>query len=201
MALSTEMILTLQQLDGVGNKTIFKIADQADTHITTMESLCKFWKSLKGKKLQSITADDLEDAHRVALRIISKCKSEDVGIISFYESIFPEILKSCVNEEGKLDPPILLYYRGNLDVLKKLGIAVIGTREPTRNGILAGKHFSGEFAKRGYNIVSGLAIGCDTTGHQGALAVGGATTAFLANGLIGIQYIPKKTSIWQRRSL
>lgn len=74
MALSTEMILTLQQLDGVGNKTIFKIADQASTPITTMESLCKFWKSLKGKKLQSITADDLEDAHRVALRIISKVK-------------------------------------------------------------------------------------------------------------------------------
>lgn len=74
----------------------------------------------KREKLQSITADDLEDAHRVALRIISKCKSEDVGIISFYESIFPEILKSCVNEEGKLDPPILLYYRGNLDVLKSL---------------------------------------------------------------------------------
>ena len=192
MALSTEMILTLQQLDGVGNKTIFKIADQADTHITTMESLCKFWKSLKGKKLQSITADDLEDAHRVALRIISKCKSEDVGIISFYESIFPEILKSCVNEEGKLDPPILLYYRGNLDVLKKLGIAAIGTREPTRNGILAGKHFSGEFAKRGYNIVSGLAIGCDTTGHQGALAVGGATTAFLANGLDWDSIYPKE---------
>lgn len=43
------MILTLQQLDGVGNKTIFKIADQASTPITTMESLCKFWKSLKGK--------------------------------------------------------------------------------------------------------------------------------------------------------
>ena len=51
MALSTEMILTLQQLDGVGNKTIFKIADQADTHITTMESLCKFWKKqIRGDK-------------------------------------------------------------------------------------------------------------------------------------------------------
>mgnify|MGYP001628728565 CR=1 FL=1 len=33
MALSTEMILTLQQLDGVGNKTIFKIADLSLIHI------------------------------------------------------------------------------------------------------------------------------------------------------------------------
>ncbi len=52
--------------------------------------------------------------------------------------------------------------------------------------------FSGEFAKRGYNIVSGLAIGCDTTGHQGALAVGGATTAFLANGLDWDSIYPKE---------
>lgn len=76
-------------------KRYSKLQDQASTPITTMESLCKFWKSLKGKKLQSITADDLEDAHRVALRIISKSKSENVGIMSFYESIFPEVLKSC----------------------------------------------------------------------------------------------------------
>ena len=44
MALSTEMILTLQQLDGVGNKTIFKIADQADTHITTWKACANFGK-------------------------------------------------------------------------------------------------------------------------------------------------------------
>ena len=42
---------------------------------------------------------------------------------------------------------------------------------------------AGEFAKRGFNIVSGLAIGCDTCGHKGALKVKGKTTAILANGL------------------
>ena len=50
-------------------------------------------------------------------------------------------------------------------------------------GIKAGVFFAGELAKKGFNIVSGLAIGCDTTGHEGALSVGGITTAFLANSL------------------
>lgn len=77
--------------------------------------------------------------------------------------------------------------------MEKPGVAVIGTREPTMNGIQAGKYFSSEFAKRGYNIVSGLAIGCDAAGHQGALEVGGVTTAFWLMGLIGNLSIPKRT--------
>ncbi len=192
MALNTEFLITLQQLDGVGNKTIFKIAEQVSESIRSLDELCIFWKTLKGKKLKAITDDDIYDANKTAQRIISKARQEGVGIISYYEPIYPEILKSCVDEDGKLNPPIVLYYRGNVEVLKKTGIAVIGTREPTPNGEKAGVFFSAELAKRGYNIVSGLAIGCDTTGHKGALSVGGSTTAFLANGLDWDSIYPKE---------
>lgn len=192
MPLTTEHILTLQQLDGIGNKIIFKIADQISAPIETLQDLCKFWATLKGKKFQNISDEDIIDANCVAHRIISTAKLHNVGIISFYDESYPEILKSCVGEDGKLDPPLILYYRGNLDILKKPGIAIIGTREPTNNGIKAGEYFAAEFAKRGYNIVSGLAIGCDTTGHKGALNVNGATTAFLANGLDWESIYPKE---------
>lgn len=101
-------------------------------------------------------------------------------------AILFEILKLCVDETGKPNAPLVLYYRGNLDVLDKPGIAVIGTREPSPNGEKAGLHFAAEFAKRGYNIVSGIAIGCDTTDHKGA------TTAFLANGLDWDSIYPKE---------
>lgn len=190
--LSTELILTIQQLPGIGNKTIFKIADQVKSPISTLEGLCDFWASLKGKKIESISSDDLEDAHRVAKRIITRAEEECVGVISYYDSEYPEILKSCTAEDGKLDPPIILYYRGDIKALEKPGLAVIGTREPTPNGVKAGLFFSAEFAKRGYNIVSGLAIGCDSTGHKGALSVGGTTTAFLANGLDWDSIYPKE---------
>lgn len=192
MALSTEMILTLQQLEGIGNKTIFKIAESVQFPIKDIEQLCQLWKTMKGKKLESIDTKELEDAHKKALYILSRCEQDSVGIISYYEGDFPEILRCCKNEDGKLDPPILLYYRGNIKALEYPGIAVIGTREPTPNGEKAGKYFSGELAKRGYNIVSGLAVGCDATGHQGALAVGGITTAFLANGLDWDSIYPKE---------
>lgn len=190
--LTTELILTLQQLEGIGNKTIFKIAEQVKAPIVSLSELCDFWTSLKGKKFESITSYDLEEANRAAKRIINRAVKEDVGVISYFDDVYPKMLRSCMSEDGKLDPPIILYYRGDINALKKPGLAVIGTREPTDNGVKAGVHFAAEFAKRGYNIVSGLAIGCDTTGHKGALSVGGVTTAFLANGLDWESIYPKE---------
>ena len=192
MALNTEIILTLQQLKGFGTKTIINIS-KTEKDISTIEKLCLFWKTLKGKRFESISSEDLHSANKAALRVLDACQRENIGIISYDEPLFPTMLRNCINEEGKGDPAILLYYRGNIDALQKPGIAVIGTREPTPNGIKAGNFFSAEFAKQGFNIVSGLAIGCDTTGHEGALSVGGTTTAFLANGLDWNSFIQRRT--------
>lgn len=192
MALSREIILTLQQLEGIGNKTIFKIAEQASSSITSIEKLCTFWSKLKGKKFAKIDSDDLMTANKAAKRIIETAEREGVGVLSYYDKDYPEVLKTCTDEEGKIDAPIILYYRGDIKALTKPGVAVIGTREPTPNGIKAGVYIAERFAQKGYNIVSGLAIGCDTTGHKGALNVGGITTAFLANGLDWDSIYPKE---------
>lgn len=181
MALNTELLITLQQLKGFGNKTILELSKVLTAK--TIDDLCEEWHSLKGKKYAKVTELDLRGANKVACRIIEASEFEGIGIISYFEDFFPEILRTCVDEDGKLNPPIILYYRGDIKALNKPGIAVIGTREPTPMGTKAGNFFAGELAKNGFNIVSGLAVGCDTTGHEGALSVGGTTTAFLANSL------------------
>lgn len=192
MSVPSEIILTLKMLKGIGNKTILKIIQQAKNDINNLDELLRFWATLKGKTFEKVTEDDLVEAHQSAIRIISNSADHGIGIFSYFDDCYPDILKQCTDENGKLDPPILLYYRGNLDALKMPGVAVIGTREPTENGIKAGLYFSEQFATKGYNIVSGLAIGCDTTGHKGALQAGGITTAFLANGLDWDSIYPKE---------
>ena len=169
MELSKDIILTLKLIQGVGNKTIFKIVQQVKQPLTSIEELCDFWKCLKGKKLESISKDDIIEAYDNAKRLMERSEEASIGLISYYDA--------------KLDPPLILWYRGDLNVIKLPSVAFIGTREATKEGVLGGTYLSGEFAKRGFNIVSGLAIGCDTCGHKGALKVGGKTTAFLANGL------------------
>lgn len=183
MALSKEMILTLQQLKGIGNKTIFKICESENSSISDIDEVYDVLKKQKGKKFENLVKDDIMDANSYAKRIIEKSEEANIGLISYYDAGYPDILKRTIDEEGRLDPPLLLWYRGDISIIELPAIAVIGTREATPEGISGGTYISGEFAKQGFNIVSGLAIGCDTCGHRGALNVGGKTTAFLANGL------------------
>lgn len=197
MALNTELLITLQMLPNIGNKTILKFAQSVNTN--SIEDLSECIRAIKKGRFADIDNETLSQANRTAHKIMETCERENIGIISYFESLFPQKLRECVDEKGTLDPPIVLYYRGNIKALEKPGIAVIGTREPTENGFKAGLFFSGEFAKRGYNIVSGLAIGCDTSGHQGALNVGGTTTAFLANSLDWKSIYPKENQDLARR--
>lgn len=191
-AFSSEIIITLQQLKGVGKKTILALAEMASYDISDVETLCKFWSSLKGKKFECFDADDIRVAHSAARRILRMCADHGVGVLSCFDEDFPHILKSCITENGNEDPVLLLYYRGSLAAFEKPGLAIIGTREPTPNGVKAGEYFSSEFAKENFNVVSGLAIGCDSAAHRGALKVGGTTTAFLANGLDWDSIYPKE---------
>ena len=187
MSLNKEQILTLTCLKdigvkGVGPAKIFSIAGQAQDN-STINELFEVMRSMKEKAIKAVELEDLIDAYKYANNLISKSEQNGIGLIGFFDEEYPDILRKTINEDGKLDPPLLLWYRGDISLLKMPGIAVIGTREATPEGMAGGEYLSGEFAKRGFNIVSGLALGCDSAGHRGALKVGGKTTAFLANGL------------------
>lgn len=189
--LSKEQILTLKCLKevnvfGIGNKKILLIANtiiDMNLSITTYEELAVLMSNMKEKAIRSVTLPDLNNAYQLAKKIIEASVHAQIGLVGYFDDDYPKKLQHTVNEEGKLDPPLLLWYRGDLSIAKFPGLAVIGTREATPEGIAGGEYLSAEFAKRGFNIVSGLALGCDTSGHNGALKVGGKTTAILANGL------------------
>ena len=186
MGLTKEQILTLTFLKGIGPKKILSIGttiNDRELHVDSYEDLHEVMKGMKDKKIQNVSLDDLNAAYRDARKTIEYSESKGIGLLGYYDEEFPQNLRNTINEEGKLDPPLLLWYRGDLSVLSTTGLAVIGTREPTKVGAAGGEYLAGEFAKRGLNIISGLAIGCDTCGHKGALKVGGKTTAILANGL------------------
>ena len=191
MALTKEQILTLTCLKevgvkGVGPQKIFAIGtaiDDRELEIKSYEDLAKLMSGMKEKAIQKVTLSNLNEAYQVARKIMDASEQANIGLVGYYDEEFPDVLRKTVNEEGKLDPPLLLWYRGDFSITQLPGFAVIGTREATPEGVAGGTYLAGEFAKRGFNIVSGLAIGCDTCGHKGALKVGGKTTAILANGL------------------
>ncbi|MDY2798152.1 MAG: DNA-processing protein DprA [Anaerobiospirillum succiniciproducens] len=190
MALTTSQILALQTFKGVGPKSILKVGNSISGIVSASELLGALAKcSVKkknpdGARKAPITATDLDAALKTAQEIIDRAKTNQIGIISYYEQDFPSSLRHIKSKDDKTEEPaILLFYKGDLNVLKCHGLAVIGTRNNTANAQKAGLYLSTEFARRGFCIVSGLAEGCDTIAHRGALNAGGKTIAFLGHGL------------------
>ncbi|WP_263241150.1 DNA-processing protein DprA [Psychrobacter sp. SC65A.3] len=68
------------------------------------------------------------------------------------------------------DPPPLLFYRGNSELLRWAQIAIVGSRKPTAHAQKITFDMAQYLAQAGYVITSGLAIGVDKRAHLGALA-------------------------------
>lgn len=81
------------------------------------------------------------------------------------------------------DPPLLLYASGQLDLLGRPALAVVGSRSPTPQGVENARAFSSHLSQSGLCIVSGLAMGIDGAAHEGGLAGGGSTIAVVGTGL------------------
>ena len=83
------------------------------------------------------------------------------------------------------DPPTLLYVKGLPSLLGRHGLAIVGSRNATPDGLGHAREFAQHLASLGYTIVSGLALGIDAAAHQGALAAGadgGGTLAVVGTG-------------------
>ena len=79
--------------------------------------------------------------------------------------------------------PKRLFCIGDFRALSDRAIAVVGTRNPSADGLRAAYELSHDLALAGFIVVSGLARGIDTAAHWGALRAGGRTIAVMATGL------------------
>ena len=98
-------------------------------------------------------------------------------IIKITDSKYPQRLKNIKN------PPKILYALGDINLLNKESIAIVGTRNSTAYGRGVAQKFAKEISEQGICVVSGLAEGIDTFAHVGAKGEIGKTIAVMGNGL------------------
>ena len=106
------------------------------------------------------------------VRKIANCR-----LLNWTEPEYPQTLLQIY------DPPVLLYVRGDVQVLNLPSLSIVGTRRPTLYGTQMAQRLGRELAARGLVIVSGLARGIDAIGHQGALDANGRAIGVLGTGI------------------
>lgn len=130
----------------------------------------KFLPKKKQEKVRSeLVKQDVE-------QIKSVCKNENIGLLTIIDSEYPESLRQID------EPPILLFYKGCLSLLKEDKIGVVGSRKATMYGLEALKRILPPLLPF-YTIVSGLAKGIDKGAHFQTIHMGGHTIAVLGTGL------------------
>jgi DNA processing protein len=112
-----------------------------------------------------------------------------VAVLSRSHADYPTVLRDDP------EPPTILFARGDLGVLARRRVAVVGTRNATRYGIGVAERLGERLGVAGVAVVSGLALGIDGAVHRGALRAGGPPVGVVACGL-DVVYPPRHRALW-----
>ena len=174
---NAELIITLTLIKGLGRKTINKIIRQGVLNSLETSETIDYLKNINLKIKGIITKDELKYANEIAKRTIEICDKEDIKISTLLDEDFPQKLKNID------DNPVIIYSKGDYNNLNYKGVAIIGSRNPSLHGVNVSYKISSILSQKNYTIVSGLANGCDTFAHLGALDTYGKTIAVMPCGL------------------
>lgn len=97
--------------------------------------------------------------------------------VALVDPAYPPLLKEII------DPPLALFHRGDLSLVRQPMVAVVGSRRASAYGMNAARELARQLAGAGVVVVSGLARGIDAAAHEAALSAGGRTIAILGTGI------------------
>jgi DNA processing protein len=172
---SATAIMALMRLKGVGRRAALRIAHAPPADFTYGSYRHAVFVRASRERLAE---SELIDAWARAAEQLDKSASAGVVACSIYDDGYPAQLRTIP------DPPAVLFIKGSPKGLHgQASVAVVGTREPTAYGAEVAARSGRTAAEEGFVVVSGLAHGCDTFGHEGCLERNGVGVAVMAHGL------------------
>jgi DNA processing protein len=136
--------------------------------------------ALEAQRLPAAVAQELHQRRPLSLaaKELAQVQALGVRLLTWDEPHYPARLREIY------DPPPLLYVRGNIELLGRHLISIVGTRRPTPYGNQMAERLGRDLADRGVVVSSGLARGIDASAHKGALSSAtGATIGVLGCGV------------------
>lgn len=163
--------LQLIRSENVGPKTFLDLIGFYGSAINALEALPELAKRGGKKAIKILSRHDAEKEMERVTKI-------GAAIITLNDESYPKLLKEIA------DPPPVITVRGNLELLNKDAIAVVGARNASLNGCHFASKLAGDLGREGYIVISGLARGIDTSAHRATVETG--TVAVIAGGIDNI---------------
>jgi len=153
-------ILILTNTKGLGHKSIAKVLNFCQAN--NVQEL----KYLNVKNLHVVLSknyiEKLEDGlinldilHANVKRDLQRYTNDNISCLTILDDEYPELLKNSTN------PPVVLYYKGDISLLNSRCVAVIGTRDNTYIGKTITQKSVDFLVENDFTVVSGLAKGID----------------------------------------
>ncbi|MBQ7339912.1 MAG: DNA-processing protein DprA [Clostridia bacterium] len=142
-----------------------------------IKSNAQFWKSFYSEDAINTFPCDLQAVEQ-------ELKEKGINVISVLDENFPSANVKLKNSEK----PFFFAYKGDITLLNNLdkNVAVIGVLTPTKEIAEREQKVVKNLTEKEFNIVSGLAKGCDTVAHSESVKNNAKTIAFLPSTIENI---------------
>ncbi len=176
--MNLEYWLWLVMVFGAGNPYIWRVVKAAGSARSAYECL------ISGNVI-NVTVQTERERHAVesigmeqVKRVLDDCRKINISVISCEDATYPDALKRIYNA------PAVLFYKGDLSVLCRPTLTVVGTKKPSAYSLEVCESICKGVAAAGITVVSGFAAGLDTISNQAALdGENGKAAAFLPCGI------------------
>src|SRR3989440_4020262 len=109
-----------------------------------------------------------------------------IHLLTVLDDNYPKLLKSVLKPTQI--PPVLCYC-GDLQILDRPTIAIIGSRNSCQTSIAFSCEAARYLAEQGVNVISGNARGIDRAAFDGATSTSGCTTVILPHGICKLSHV------------
>jgi DNA processing protein len=167
--------IALSLVNGLGSATFCQLLLTFQTPEAVLEASYSALREIVSKEV----ADGIQSslAHADIPKVLEWLDQPDNHLITLADSHYPKRLLETDQ------PPPVLYAKGNLQILKRPCLAIVGSRHATAQGETTAENFAESLCRAGFAVASGLALGIDGAAHRGALKADGATIAVVGTGL------------------
>ena len=182
--------LALTQVPGIGGTRLITLLSTFKTALGAHSAPFALIRSMAGfssAAATAIKAIPLETGRKIA----EAAERLGAAVLLPSDPEYPHLLRNIP------DPPPVLFALGDLTLLTRPTLAIVGSRDHSSYGASVCRCLAGAAAESGVVIASGMARGLDAVAHVAALDAGGATIGVLGNGL-GVIYPAANRTLYER---